>query len=76
MINFDDYSKSLDAHITFFEKHYTNDERDKAEVQMVQRDISHKLDKILENSNTMNNDEITQLLIKITKINTLIGMVK
>lgn len=76
MINFDDYSKRLDAHITFFEKHYTNDEKDKAEVQMVQRDISHKLDKILENSNTMNNDEITQLLIKITKINTLIGMVK
>lgn len=76
MNNFDVYSKDLDNHITFFEKHYAYSENDKQELKTVQYDINYKLDKILENSHKMTNDEIIQLLVKITRINTLIAMIK
>lgn len=76
MNNFEVISKELDEQRTYIEKEYTNSQQDKEEVERIQIDISYKLDKILENSDTMTKDEIIQLMIKITKINTLIAMIK
>lgn len=76
MSNFEDISEKLDNHRRYIEKHYTNTQQDKEEVERIQIDISYRLDKVLENSDTMTHDEIIQLMIKITKINTLIAMIK
>lgn len=76
MINFEAYKDSLNSHITYFEKHYSNDEKDKQEVQSVQRDLGYKLDKIIENYDVMEKDNIKCLLAKIAKINRLMGDAK
>lgn len=76
MIDFKEYKDSLDKHITYFEKHYSNDEKDKQEVKWVQRDLAYKLDKILEYYDVMKQDDIKCLLTKIAKINHLMGNAK
>lgn len=76
MINFETYKDSLNNHITYFEKYYSNDEKDKQEVQWIQRDLGCKLDKILEHYDVMEKDDIKCLLTKIAKINRLMGNAK
>ncbi|MBO1207074.1 hypothetical protein J3T76_13040 [Staphylococcus nepalensis] len=76
MIDVKTYSVNLDAHITYLEKIYSNDELDKQEVKQIQRDLGYKLEKILQYYDAINNDDIKGLLTKIAKINKLMGNAK